>query len=255
MIERPSPNHEPRPSGKAIDMLVLHYTGMADTGEALRRLCAPAAKVSAHYLIDEDGAVYRLVAEDRRAWHAGVASWAGETDINGISIGIELANPGHDHGYRDFPEAQMAALIDLAGGIVRRHGIPAARVLGHSDVAPHRKLDPGEKFDWKRLAAAGIGLWPEVSGPPAGGADFGPGDTDPVIAETQTALARFGYDLEATGILDVRTTLVLAAFHRHFRPRRIDGRLDAETRAILSALIALLPHPALRADLSRGGEV
>ncbi|MSO88511.1 MAG: N-acetylmuramoyl-L-alanine amidase [Rhodospirillaceae bacterium] len=252
MIERPSPNHEPRPPGKTIDMLVLHYTGMVDAGEALRRLCEPASKVSAHYLIDEDGAVYRLVAEDRRAWHAGVARWAGETDINGISIGIELANSGHDHGYRDFPEAQMAALIDLAGGIVARHGIPAARVLGHSDVAPHRKLDPGEKFDWKRLAAAGIGLWPEAitkkwlveTASPAEGPDFDPGDSDPKIAEAQSALARFGYDVETTGVLDARTTTVLAAFQRHFRPRRIDGRLDAETAAILAALVALLPPGA-----------
>ena len=159
-IERPSPNHDARPAGKPIDILLLHYTGMRDAEAALRRLTDPAAKVSSHYLIDEDGATYRLVDEGRRAWHAGVSYWGGERDINGVSIGIELVNPGHEFGYRPFPQPQMEALVELGRAILARHPIPPARVLGHSDVAPTRKTDPGELFDWRALAEAGIGLWP-----------------------------------------------------------------------------------------------
>lgn len=162
IIERPSPNYNERASG-AIDMLVLHYTGMISCEHALVRLCGPAAKVSAHYLIDEMGLVYRLVAEERRAWHAGVSSWAGARDINSRSIGIELVNPGHELGYRNFPVLQMQALAELAQEILARHPIPPHRVLGHSDVAPGRKQDPGELFDWEWLAGQGIGMWPAHS--------------------------------------------------------------------------------------------
>ena len=151
---RPSPNHEDR-RGQPVSMLVLHYTGMESGLEAVDWLANPASKVSAHYTIDEDGTVYIQVPEDRRAWHAGVSSWRGVTDVNSASIGLELANPGHEFGYRPFPEAQMEALIELARGIVGRHPIPARNIVGHSDVAPGRKQDPGELFDWKRLAAAG----------------------------------------------------------------------------------------------------
>ncbi|MEX1204450.1 MAG: N-acetylmuramoyl-L-alanine amidase [Dongiaceae bacterium] len=227
--EHASPNHDARAAGRAIDMLVLHYTGMPSAAAALDRLTDAAAKVSAHYLIDEDGAVWRLVPEARRAWHAGVACWAGERDVNGASIGIELVNPGHEFGYRPFPEAQMAALEELARDILARHPIPAARVLGHSDVAPGRKTDPGELFDWRRLAAAGIGLWPEP---------MADGDAVPDIAEVQAGLARFGYEVAASGILDATTEVALAAFQRHFRPRRINGRPDAETARLLDALLA-----------------
>ncbi|TAL07812.1 MAG: N-acetylmuramoyl-L-alanine amidase, partial [Nitrospirae bacterium] len=160
IVDRPSPNHGPRRRGARVDMLVLHYTGMKTLGAALERLCDPKARVSAHYLIARDGTVYRLVAENRRAWHAGVSRWAGERDVNGRSIGIELENPGHEFGYRAFPQKQMRALIALARGIVRRRKIPQHRVLGHSDVAPQRKIDPGEKFPWRALAGAGIGYWP-----------------------------------------------------------------------------------------------
>ncbi len=163
IVDRPSANFDARPEGAAVDILVVHYTGMETAEAALDRLMDPAAKVSAHYLIDEDGTLYRLVEEDRRAWHAGVASWRGATDVNARSIGIELVNPGHEFGYRPFPEAQTGALIDLAADIVARHRIPARNVVGHADVAPRRKMDPGELFDWPRLAAAGIGLWPEES--------------------------------------------------------------------------------------------
>lgn len=229
IAERPSPNHEPRAPGLPVDILLLHYTGMRSAVEALDRLTDPAAKVSAHYLIDEDGSVLRLVAEDRRAWHAGVARWAGENDVNGRSIGIELVNPGHEFGYRPFPVAQMAALETLATDILARHPIPPARVLGHSDVAPARKCDPGELFDWARLARAGIGLWPDT---PCGGAST-------AVADVQAALAAFGYDVAVTGAEDEATRLVVTAFQRHFRPGRFDGRIDAETAGLAAALAAL----------------
>lgn len=218
MIETPSPNHNARPVDAPVDMLVVHYTGMESCAAALARLCDAAAEVSAHYLIDEDGTVHRLVDEERRAWHAGVASWRGHADINGRSIGVELVNPGHEYGYREFPAAQMAAFRDLAGGILERHPIPARNVVGHSDVAPTRKTDPGELFDWRGLATDGIGLWPGA------------------VAETKRSagdlLADIGYDVRDL-------SAALAAFQRHFRPGRIDGAADAETLGLLAALAAL----------------
>ena len=213
-VDRPSPNHDAR-DGAAIDMLVLHYTGMASGAAAIERLCDPAAKVSAHYTIDEDGTVYAMVPEDRRAWHAGVAHWAGDSNINTRSIGIELVNTGHEFGYRAFPEEQVAALTTLCHSILVRHPIPSARVLGHSDVAPARKDDPGELLPWMRLAKAGIGLWPEKRD-----SDLGP-----------DALARFGYDPAAP------QAKVIAAFQRHFRPRLIDGAWDSECAALLAGLL------------------
>lgn len=228
-IERPSPNHGERRRGKEaadpVDMLVLHYTGMKSAAAALARLCDPLAQVSAHYLIDEHGLVYRLVPEERRAWHAGVASWAGETDINSRSIGIELANPGHEHDYRDFPESQIDALVELARGILARHPIPPHRVLGHSDVAPTRKTDPGERFPWARLADWEIGVWPVDARP-----------TPLEIATLQRDLAAFGYAVDVTGQADAQTRSVVSAFQRHFRPTRVTGEVDAETAAIASAL-------------------
>ena len=211
----PSPNHDSR-DGAAIDMLLLHYTGMASGQAALDRLCDPAAKVSAHYTIAEDGTIYAMVPEDRRAWHAGVAHWAGATDINARSIGIELVNPGHDFGYRAFPEEQIAALIPLCHSILVRHPIPSARVLGHSDVAPTRKQDTGELFPWARLAKAGIGLWPQSGQNPLG----------------PEALVRFGYDPAAP------QDKVIAAFQRHFRPRKLDGVWDEECAGLLAGLLA-----------------
>jgi len=207
-------------------MLVLHYTGMRTAEEAIERLCDPAAKVSAHYVIDEDGTVSRLVAEENRAWHAGISSWQGSTDVNGASIGIELVNPGHEWGYRDFPEVQMAALEALARGILARHPIPGDRVVGHSDVAPLRKQDPGERFDWRRLARAGIGIWPEdaTASPPR------------TIAEMQMALVQIGYDVPRSEVLDEDTRAALTAFQRHFRPARCDGVLDAESAARIGAV-------------------
>jgi len=232
IIDRPSPNFGTRRAGAAIDMLVLHYTGMANAAAALDRLCDPQAQVSAHYLIDEDGLAFRLVDEQYRAWHAGVACWAGECDVNSRSIGIELANPGHEFGYRPFPDRQMATLIELAHGILARHPIPPHRVLGHSDVAPARKIDPGEKFDWRRLAAAGIGIWPEADAETL---------TEPDVAAVQRDLAAFGYEIAPSGKRDEQTTVIVLAFQRHFRPARCDGTVDAETARLASALTEALP--------------
>ncbi len=237
MRDVPSPNHDARPDDVPIDMLVLHYTGMPSGKDALTRLCDASAKVSAHYLIEEDGTVFRLVPEQRRAWHAGVAYWRGHRDINARSIGIELVNPGHEFGYRAFPRRQMTALESLARDIVRRHAIPPRNVVGHSDVAPERKEDPGELFDWAQLARAGIGLWPNVRGGHHG-RTFGPGDRDKVIADAQAKLVAWGYEVPTNGVLETRTERALVAFQRHFRPSRFDGRLDSETVACLDALLA-----------------
>lgn len=232
MRDLPSPNHGPRPAGVAIDTIVLHYTGMKTAAEALRRLCDPAAKVSAHYAMDEDGSVIRLVPEEMRAWHAGVSSWRGESNINDRSIGIEIVNPGHEFGYRPFPEPQMAALIALLHGILGRHRIPAARVLGHSDVAPGRKQDPGELFDWKRLAREGIGLWPDISQNDSKTAPI------PTVGAVQALLAAYGYAVPQSGVLDAATRDTLVAFQRHFRPERVDGVIDSETVGRLRWLLA-----------------
>ncbi len=226
IVDRPSPNFDDRPDGGIVDTLVLHYTGMETAEAALDRLTDPEAKVSAHYLIDEDGTVVRMVAEDHRAWHAGVAFWRGATDINARSIGIELVNPGHEFGYRPFPEAQTAALIDLANHIVARQRIPARNVVGHSDVAPRRKMDPGELFDWPRLAASRVGLWPEESDTPI----IDPGIIDP--EEVKAMLAEIGYETD-------NLHLTLKAFQRHFRPSRVTGRVDFETARRLKGLVDL----------------
>ncbi|MFQ5535149.1 MAG: N-acetylmuramoyl-L-alanine amidase [Sphingomonadales bacterium] len=238
MIERPSPNFNVRPAGRPIDMLLLHYTGMQSAEAAIDRLCDPRARVGAHYLIDEDGTVYRMVAEESRAWHAGVASWAGESDINGCSIGIELVNPGHEFGYRPFPDAQMTALEILSRDILARHPIPKARVLGHGDVSPARKQDPGELFDWARLAAKNIGLWPR-SVSAAEGETLAFGDAGAEVLGLQQGLAQFGYGLAVNGRFDGGTEAVVTAFQRHFRQQQVDGRADGETRAVLRALKVL----------------
>jgi len=213
-VERPSPNHDDR-GDAVIDMLVLHYTGMKGAAEALARLCDPGAKVSAHYTIDEDGTVFAHVPEARRAWHAGVAYWASATDINARSIGIELVNPGHEFGYRDFAGDQIGSLITLCHSILMRHPIPSARVLAHSDVAPARKEDPGELFPWQRLAKAGIGLWPQAVASEVG----------------SEALTRYGYDPHAP------QDKVITAFQRHFRPKKLDGQWDGECAGLLASLL------------------
>ena len=228
IVDTPSPNHDARPPGEPVDMMVLHYTGMKTSAEALSWLCNPASRVSAHYLIDEAGGVYRLVDEARRAWHAGVAGWRGHRDINARSIGIELANPGHDFGYANFPSVQIDALINLARDILNRHPLPARNVVGHSDVAPARKIDPGERFPWETLAIAGIGLWSND-------------DNIAPIAQEEVAetLARIGYALDLADL-----DQVLIAFQSHFRAGRVDGIADPATRDRLAAIMAMLAPDA-----------
>ena len=219
-------------------MLIVHYTGMASAEAALARLRDPDSKVGAHYLIDEDATIFRLVPEERRAWHAGVSFWRGRTDINAASVGVELVNPGHEFGYRPFPEVQMAAAVELCRDIVARHPIPARHVLGHADVAPARRADPGELFDWRRLAAAGVGLWPDTAQLRDDGArPHRPGDSGPEVAEIQRALAEFGYGVPLHGTYDAATAQVVTAFQRHFHPAHVDGTVDSETAAIVRDIV------------------
>jgi N-acetylmuramoyl-L-alanine amidase len=235
----PSPNVEARRDGRLPDMLVLHYTGMESSDAALDWLTRGESKVSCHYLIDEDGRIAQLVPETMRAWHAGQSLWARETDLNSCSIGIEIHNPGHDFDYRDFPEVQMQAVEALSLDILRRHPIARERVLAHSDIAPGRKRDPGEKFDWARLARAGIGLWVEPA-PASAELGLGPGDEGEAVAALQRDLAAFGYGVEPTGTYGRGLENVVQAFQRHFRPERLDGRADASTQDTLKRLLAAL---------------
>jgi N-acetylmuramoyl-L-alanine amidase len=220
-VDRLSPNYGPRPEPARIDMLVLHYTGMRTAIAALERLCDPKARVSAHYVVEDNGVIWRLVPESRRAFHAGVSCWEGETDLNAVSVGIEIVNPGHEWGYRQFPDAQMASVERLCRDLLGRSPIPPHRVVGHSDIAPERKSDPGELFDWARLAAAGIGIWPPIGRP----------SRDLVIdpARSLDDLASIGYCVTSAS-----QTAALVAFQRRFRQRCCDGRLDAETAFRLS---------------------
>lgn len=236
----PSPNHGARALGKPIDMIVLHYTGMASADGACRWLCDPRSSVSSHYFVHEDGRILRLVEEERRAWHAGHSFWAGERDVNSRSIGIEIANPGHDFGYPDFPEVQIEAVIGLCRDILARHPIPAERVLAHSDVAPQRKRDPGERFPWRRLAEAGIGRWQEPAAIEPGGALFA-GTFGAEVRDLQAGLAAYGYDVAQHGLYDFETERVVIAFQRHFRPALVDGVADRSTRQTLAALLGSLP--------------
>jgi len=222
----PSPNHDER--GGPADILLLHYTGMKDGAAAVWWLCNPDSRVSSHYFVGEDGAVIRMVEEDRRAWHAGRSHWAGETDINARSIGIEIHNPGHEHGYRPFPEPQIEAVTALCREILDRHAIAPYRVLGHSDVAPARKEDPGELFPWARLAGDGVGLWPAMADMTA--------DADPAAFEDN--LRRYGYGLAGRDENGATLEEVTIAFQRHFRPARVDGVVDAETATVLEAVLA-----------------
>ncbi|HZP19938.1 MAG TPA: N-acetylmuramoyl-L-alanine amidase [Bauldia sp.] len=232
-----SPNEGPRAPGKPLDMLILHYTGMESAERALKWLVDPESAVSSHYFVFEDGRIVRLVDEDRRAWHAGKSVWEGETDINSRSIGIEIANPGHEFGYRDFPEAQIAAVTALSRDIVARLQIPPLHVLAHSDVAPMRKEDPGERFPWRRLAEAGVGLWvepsPIVSGPVLQGGDHGPG-----VGALKQRFKKLGYGIGEDSEFDDLTEAVVTAFQRHWRPARVDGVADVSTVATLEKLLA-----------------
>jgi N-acetylmuramoyl-L-alanine amidase len=238
VVERvePSPNFDERTGLGRPDMVVLHYTGMQFVDDALHRLCDPAARVSSHYLVYENGAIVQMVPERLRAWHAGVSSWGGDPDINSRSIGIEIANPGHDFGYPNFPIRQIAAVILLCRAIFTRHVIRPENVVAHSDVAPSRKQDPGEKFPWKRLAQSGVGLWVEPVAI-AESAKLTSGDNGPKVTELQKALIDYGYGLEANGSYDTATVETVTAFQRHFRPLRVDGITDVSTRDTLRKLM------------------
>ncbi|TNE66399.1 MAG: N-acetylmuramoyl-L-alanine amidase [Alphaproteobacteria bacterium] len=232
ITEHPSPNFNERPAGTAIDTVVLHYTGMQTGAAALARLCDPAAEVSAHYLIEEDGRIFRLVPEEKRAWHAGVSVWQGRENLNHSSIGIELVNPGHEFGYRPFPEKQVESLLLLLAEVRSRHTIPAGRYLGHSDIAPARKTDPGELFPWARLAAHGFGLWSRLDG----------SDTrlvagaEPMAEMTNRLnkqLAIVGYHIGDNDSYGAGTEPLLRAFQAHWRPETVSGLYDHGTAAIL----------------------
>ncbi len=236
---RPSPNYGERANGRTPDMILLHYTGMPDPEGAVARLCTDGTEVSAHYVVMEDGRIIQCVREMLRAWHAGVSSWAGETDINSCSIGIEIVNRGHEWGYPDFPSRQIAAVTALCRGIQLRHKIPARRVLGHSDVAPTRKKDPGEKFPWPSLAASGVGLWVPPA-PVAEGQVMEYGAHGDAVREFQDELKRFGYGVVVNGDYDSTMIDFVTAFQRHFRPAKVDGVADVSTRETLRALLALI---------------
>lgn len=233
---RVSPNFGPRRDGKTPSIILLHYTGMETGAAAEAWLADSASEVSAHYVVHEDGRIVQMVRESDRAWHAGKSCWAGEADINSVSVGIEIVNPGHFLGYSEFPDRQMDAVIDLCRGISARHGIRPARVLAHSDVAPGRKVDPGEKFPWERLAAAGIGHWVEPV-TVTGGGGFGEGARGRPVEALQAMLALYGYECPATGHFDERTRIVVEAFQRHFRPALVSGFADFSTLRTLGRLI------------------
>jgi len=238
----PSPNHGPRAADTPVDMLILHYTGMDTTQNALSRMVDPSSEVSAHYLIDETGAILQLVPESRRAWHAGRSFWNGKTDINSRSIGIEISNSGHDGDYLDFPDQQIRAVIALAEDICQRHRIDPWMVLAHSDIAPDRKLDPGEKFPWKALAEAGIGHYVEPAGLVSSGVMMQEGESGQPVEALQSMLALYGYDIGIDGSYGSKTRSVVTAFQRHFRPGQVDGIADESTIVTLHRLLAALPR-------------
>jgi len=271
---RPSPNHGERRGpygvGKKPDILLLHYTGMpAGRGmsaceRAVRWLTTEESQVSCHYVVDEDGRVLQLVAEDRRAWHAGIGAWKGDVDINSASIGIEIVNPGHvwdmssaafadqsgapevHPGYRDFPDVQIDAVIALSRDIVTRNRIPTENVIAHSDITPTRKSDPGEKFPWGRLAEAGLGIWVEPAAQ-SEGPSLKSGDEGQPVRAIQSMLALLGYQIPLTGVFDAGTTAVITAFQRHWRPSRVDGIADRSTIMTLNALLQKLQAKGERA--------
>ena len=233
----PSPNHGERRGFGRPDTLILHYTGMPSAAAAVALLRDPASEVSCHYVVEESGRVLQLVAESRRAWHAGVSCWRGERDINSASIGVEICNRGHGGGLPDFPDRQIEAVIALCRDITARWAIRPERVLAHSDVAPGRKRDPGEKFPWRSLAHAGVGHWAEAAAPDPRPL-YTTAQEGPPVRGLQTLLALYGYELEVNGVYDARTEVVVAAFQRHFRPAQVDGLADARTVEILRRLLA-----------------
>ena len=247
VVERvePSPNFDERTGLARPDMVILHYTGMQFAHEAVHRLCDPKARVSSHYVVMDNGAILQLVPEIKRAWHAGVSSWNGDTDINSRSIGIEISNPGHEFGYPEFPARQIAAVITLCRSILTRNIIRPENIVAHSDVAPARKQDPGEKFPWKRLAQSNIGLWAEPVAV-AEGPVLQLKDTGDKVTDLQKALTDFGYGVDINGTYDTVTQEVVIAFQRHFRQAKVDGITDNSTRETLRKLLVARELGALQ---------
>ena len=239
----PSANYGDRRGGRAADMIVLHYTGMTDAEVAIRRLTVAGTEVSAHYVVREDGRIIQCVPESLRAWHAGASTWGAETDVNSCSIGVEIVNGGHDYDLPAFPLRQIAAVIALCKGIMIRRNIPRERVLGHSDVSPGRKQDPGEKFPWQLLADSGVGLFvlPAKIVP---GPALALGSSGSEVLALQEALASYGYTITVSGQYDSATRDVVAAFQRHFRPARVDGIADPSTLTTLHDLLTVLTSSA-----------
>jgi len=239
----PSPNIGERKNAAQPRFLILHYTGLESVERSIEVLSDPICEVSCHYVVDVDGRVTQMVREVDRAWHAGLSFWQGETDINSHSIGVEIQNPGHEAGMPEFPELQMTAVVRLASDIVRRHSMKPEFVLAHSDIAPQRKIDPGEKFDWARLYRAGIGHW--VAPRPLGDTSIiDPGKPHDAVRLCQELLAKYGYDVLIDGVLSDPTRRVISAFQRHFRPARCDGVPDKSTIDTLDDLIAAVDVPA-----------
>ena len=240
IIPHPSPNFSSRPSGQRIDTLILHYTGMPDNKEALERLCHPDTKVSAHYFITETGKLYQLVADRHRAWHAGISCWRGKAQLNDNALGIEITNPGHDHGYYPFPKTQMDVVITLSQYLVKTYAIPARNVIGHSDIAPSRKKDPGELFDWELLAQHGVGLWPEIRPfSPTSELLIHPEEESMKVATIQKMLAHYGYHIRVDGYFGWKTRDVIIAFKRHFVPNQVNSQWNSTTHHVLESLLKL----------------
>ena len=237
----PSPNINERRDGLEPEILILHYTGLESVERSIAVLADPVCQVSCHYVIDENGRVTQMVPEEKRAWHAGVSHWKGQTDLNSWSIGIEIQNPGHELGYPDFPEAQMTSVIALSKDILTRNNIRPEHVLAHSDIAPLRKIDPGEKFDWPGLAKNGVGHWRQPAKLDPGDDGLSKGACNAEVAEFQTMLKEYGYGCPQSAELDDETTKYIEAFQRHFRPARVDGRLDDSTILTMKSLLSALP--------------
>lgn len=243
IINHPSPNQDERNSTHPIDVLVMHYTGMKSGAEALSRMCDPAAQVSAHYMVDEEGVVYQMVDELKRAWHAGISCWKGRASLNHTSIGIEIVNPGHEWGYRPFTEPQMHSVLALSKVILSRHDIPPENVVGHSDIAPNRKEDPGELFDWKWLAANGVGVWPDVDSV-RGSSDIlvAPYEEGSDVAFVQRRLAEYGYHIRVDGFYGPKMESVVKSFKRHFVPEHLNTQWDKLADARIDALLKIIEN-------------